>query len=241
MRRLMTGGVLLMGIVLLSTALTGCNICCPRRTIPDAPIVQVPPREPALYQPPPQPVEPTPLVIPVPAPMPVTVPAPPAPLTVEVPPVVAKAIEDLGTKYPGLFTFDRSRGLFRFNSDITFDSGSAVVKPRAREALMSLADILSGDQAKDRMMTIVGHTDTDRVRKAKTVAYLKALGKSPDNKGLSQARAEAVAGVLGAGGVARNRMTTKGKGAADPVASNRSPAGKAKNRRVEIYLTPMGG
>jgi len=242
MRQLMTGGILLMGIMLLSTALTGCDICCPRRAIPDASIVQLPPREPAPYQPLPQPVEPTPLVIPAPAPAPVTTPVPPpAPPTVEVPPVVAKAIEDLGTKYPGLFTFDRARGLFLFNSDITFDSGSAVVKPRAREALMSLADILSGDEAKDRVMTIIGYTDTDPVRKARTIAHLRALGKPASNMGLSEARAEAVAAVLGAGGVAKGRVVTKGKGTAGPVASNRTAAGKAKNRRVEIYLTPMAG
>lgn len=239
MRRLMTGWILLIGIMFLSTVLAGCGICCPwPRTVPDAPIVQLPPQEPAPYQPPPLPVEPTPLVIPAPAPV---LPPPPPPPTVEVPPVVAKAIEDLGTKYPGLFTFDRARGLFLFNSDITFDSGSAVVKPRARDALMSLADILSGDQAKDRVMTIVGYTDTDPVRKARTVAHLKALGKPASNTGLSEARAEAVAAVLSAGGVAKSRMVTKGKGTADPVASNRTAAGKAKNRRVEIYLTPMGG
>lgn len=240
MRRLMTCGLLLLGFMLLSTVLAGCN-CCGARTIPDAPIVQVPPQEPMPYQPPAPPVEPAPLVIPEPAPAPVVVtpPPPPAPLTVEVPPTVAKAIEDLGTKYPGLFTFDRSRGLFLFNSDITFDSGSAVVKQQARDAIMTLADILNGDQAKDREMTIIGYTDSDPVRKARTVAHLKALGKSPNNTGLSEARAEAVAGVLSAGGVAKTRMVTKGKGTANPVASNRTAAGKASNRRVEIYLTPM--
>jgi len=242
MRRLMTCGLLLLGTMLLSTTLVGCN-CCGARPIPDAPIVQVPPQEPMPYQPPtPAPIEPAPLVIPEPAPAPVVVtPPPPAPkpMTVEVPSTVAKAIEDLGTKYPGLFTFDRSRGLFLFNSDITFDSGSAVVKQRARNAIMTLADILNGDQAKDRVMTIIGYTDSYPVRKARTVAHLKALGKSANNRGLSEARAEAVAGVLSAGGVAKTRMVTKGKGTANPVASNRTASGRASNRRVEIYLTPM--
>ncbi len=244
MRRLMTGGVVLIGVAMLSVAITGCD-CCGTRIVPGAPIVEVTPRTPTAYQPPAPPVEPPPLVIPEPAPAPVVVPPPPpvpepkpAP-TVEVPAAVAKAIEDLGTKHPGLFTFDNARGVFLFNSDITFDSGSAVVKGRAREALMTLADILNGDQAKDRVMTIVGYTDSDPVRKARTIAHLKALGKSANNTGLSEARAEAVAGVLRAGGVAKTRMVTKGKGSGNPVASNRTAAGKAQNRRVEIYLTPI--
>ena len=59
--------------------------------------------------------------------------------------------------------------------------------------------------------------------------------------GLSEARAESVAAVLKAGGIDAKRLTTYGKGDADPVAENSTAAGKAKNRRVEIYLTPMGG
>jgi outer membrane protein OmpA-like peptidoglycan-associated protein len=175
--------------------------------------------------------------------MPLVTPPPPPPAEPKesVTPAVAKAIEDLGTRYPGLFTFDRSRGLFRFNSDITFDSGSAVVKPQAKAALTQLAEILSGDDARDRRLTIVGFTDTDPVRKARTVAHLKDLGKPASNLGLSEARAEAVAAVLRAGGVASRRMVTKGKGQADPVASNSTAQGKAQNRRVEIYLTPMNG
>jgi outer membrane protein OmpA-like peptidoglycan-associated protein len=233
MRRFMTGGVWVMGMLLISAALTGCGICGPQRTVPDVPIVQVEPQEPAVIPtiPPPPQLAP-PVVIPEPPP-----PAPPK----EVTPDVKKAIEDLSTMYPGLFTFDAARGLFRFNSDITFDSGSSVVKPQARAALTKLAEILSGDQAKDRRLTIIGYTDSDAVRKAKTIAHLKDLGKPANNMGLSEARAEAVAAVLRAGGVASRRMVTKGKGQADPVAGNSTAEGKAQNRRVEIYLTPMKG
>jgi len=233
MRRFMTGGVWVMGMLLMSATLTGC-FCGPQRTVPEAPIVQVEPQEPAVIPTIPQPpqLEP-PVVIPEPT--------PPAPPPKEVTPDVKKAIEDLSTMYPGLFTFDAARGMFRFNSDITFDSGSAVVKPQARAALTKLAEILSGDQTKDRRLTIIGFTDTDAVRKAKTIAHLKDLGKPANNMGLSEARAEAVAAVLRAGGVASRRMVTKGKGQADPVAGNSTAEGKAQNRRVEIYLTPMNG
>ena len=179
---------------------------------------------------------------PPPAPEPVRLPPPlpPAPPPVG-PKQTAEAIEDLHQKYPGLFDFDRAKGRIRFNSDITFDSGSAVVKPQARAALTKLAGILSEDQVRDRSMTVVGHTDNVRVGKASTIATLKRLGKEPTNMGLSQARAEAVAGVLRTGGVSAERMSTQGRGPDEPIADNASVAGKAKNRRVEIFLTPLGG
>jgi outer membrane protein OmpA-like peptidoglycan-associated protein len=167
---------------------------------------------------------------PLPAP-----PPPPAPL----PPAVTKKIEDLSEKYPGLFKLDKDKGLLVFTSDLTFDSGSAVVKPNAKAALGELAGILAQDEVKDRRLTIVGHTDSARVVKAATIESLRKLGKSPDNMGLSEARAEAVAAVLKAGGIEPSRMVTKGKGEAEPIADNRTPEGKARNRRVEIYLTPM--
>ena len=241
MRRIVTGGVWVVGMLLVSAALTGC--CCGiGRTVPEAPIVQVAPQEPpAIAAAPPAPVFPPPVAIQDVPPAPL-VPTPPAPEpTREVSPRVQKAIEDLGTRYPGLFTFDAARGMFRFKSDITFDSGSAVVKPQAKAALTQLAEILSGDDAKDRRLTIIGFTDTDPVRKARTIAHLKDLGKPATNMGLSEARAEAVAAVLRAGGVASQRIVTKGRGQADPVASNATADGKAQNRRVEIFLTAMRG
>ncbi len=190
----------------------GCG--CPPA---EKPAVEVAPAEPP---PPPRVVEPPP---------------PPAPL----PPAVVKKIEDLSDKYPGLFKLDKDKGMLVFNADVTFDSGSAVVKPEARSALEKLAQILGEDEVKDRRLTIIGHTDTDRVVKPATIESLKSLGKSTDNMGLSEARAESVAAILRTGGVDMSRITTSGKGSTEPVTDNRTSAGKAKNRRVEIFLTPM--
>lgn len=234
-------GTVVVSLVVASLLLTGC--CCPQ---PKPEATPYPEEEEAL---PPAPVAPAPLKLEVTETPRVEIPKvvePPKviepPKVVEppyVPPAVAKAIEDLGTKYPGLFTFDPATGMFRFNSDITFDSGSAVVKPQAKSALTKLAEILAGDEVQDRTMRIVGHTDSDPVKKATTVAHLKDLGKPASNQGLSEARAEAVAAVLKAGGVAGGRMTTTGKGASDPVSENTTASGKARNRRVEIFLSPM--
>ncbi|MDM8008313.1 MAG: OmpA family protein [Phycisphaerae bacterium] len=183
------------------------------------------------------PVEQAPAEIPPPVlkePPPPPPPPPPAPL----PPAVTKSIEELNQKYPDLFKFDKDKGLLYFSSDATFDSGSAVVKPEAKAALGKLAQILNEDEVKDRTLTLIGHTDTDRVVKPATIAMLKELGKSVDNMGLSRARAEAVAAVLEVNNVDASRITTIGKGEAEPVADNRTPEGKARNRRVEIYVTP---
>jgi len=153
-----------------------------------------------------------------------------------IPGPVAIEIEQLAAEYPNLFEFDRATGRLRFASDITFDSGSNVVKPEARVAITKLAAILSSDVAKKIHATIIGHTDTDPVKKATTIALLKELGKTQNNMGLSIARAESVAEILKTGGVEAARIITQGMGETQPLADNRSADGKAKNRRVEIFL-----
>jgi len=153
-----------------------------------------------------------------------------------IPEEVAMEIEQLMREYPNLFEFDRASGRLRFASDITFDSGSNAVKPDARTALTKLASILSSDIAKKVHATIIGHTDSDPVKKAATIALLQQLGKPTNNMGLSVARAEAVAEILKAGGVEATRIITQGMGEGQPITDNRSPDGKARNRRVEIFL-----
>jgi len=216
-------------VLLVCGGLTGCACCRPRpKPFPETVMV-----EPVTA--PPRPT-PTPAPAPVVEPEPVVTPAPEPP---PVPPAVVAAVEDLDQRYPNLFEFDRDKGMFQFRSDTTFDSGSTVVKPRARAALEKLAEILNNDQVRDRALTIVGHTDTDRVAKSATIANLRQLGKSADNQGLSEARAEAVAEVLRGGGIDAGRMTTRGVGQTQPIAENRTPEGKARNRRVTIYLATM--
>ena len=186
----------------------------------EVPIFQTPPAEPPHTEPPPA-----------------SQPQPSPPVAV-VPPTVAEVIQDLSDKYPGLFKFDKDKSLLYFNSDILFNSGSAVVKPDAKAALGRLARILNEDEVQDRNLIIIGHTDTDRVVKPATIDALKKLGHSADNMGLSKARSEAVAAVLQAGGIDGSRLAIEGKGSTKPVADNRTPEGKAQNRRVEIYLMP---
>jgi outer membrane protein OmpA-like peptidoglycan-associated protein len=232
MRRFMwMSSLVVLGVAVMSVAV-GCN-CCGFQKVPHEALVEneaPPPPAPVVSEAP----------RPLPTPEPIRAPVPP-PITAPVPPAVAAAIEDVVQKYPGLFTFDATKGLFHFSADITFDSGSFVVKPQAKEALTKVAAILAGDAVKDRNLPIIGHTDTDRVVKPMTITHLKAAGKSANNQGLSEARAEAVAAVLQAGGVEASRMSTRGAGQNEPVADNKTAAGKARNRRVDIYLTPIAG
>lgn len=154
-----------------------------------------------------------------------------------IPKEVAISIQQLADQYPGLFEFDAATGRLRFASDITFDSGSNVVKAAAQTAIGKLGGILVSGVAKGIMAGIVGHTDTDPVKKAATKALLQGLGKPATNQGLSEARAEAVRDILQGAGVEATRMNTRGVGAAQPLADNRTAAGKAQNRRVEIFLS----
>ncbi len=213
---------LLSGMLLMFAS--GCCLCDlfkkPAAAAP--PVVEAPPPAPLYVEPAPPPV-----VEAVEA-------APPA----ELPPAVVKSIQELSDKYPDLFKFDKSKNLLYFNTDAMFDSGSAVVKSDAKTALGKLANILNEEDARDRHLLIIGHTDSDRVVKPTTIQSLRSLGKSPNNMGLSEARAEAVAAVLQSGGIDASRMSTQGKGDAQPVGDNRTPAGKARNRRVEVFVTP---
>jgi len=70
---------------------------------------------------------------------------------------------------------------------------------------------------------IVGHTDN--------------AGKKENNQKLSEARAKAVMDFLISRGIDASRLDSEGKGQDQPVASNNTAAGKAKNRRIEFQRT----
>jgi len=89
-----------------------------------------------------------------------------------------------------------------------------------------LARIAAGLQATPGTVLITGHTDNQPIR---TLRY-------PSNWHLSQDRANAVKALLGDSGVKPERMRAEGKADGEPVESNATPAGRARNRRVEITL-----
>ena len=110
---------------------------------------------------------------------------------------------------------------------VLFSSGSTEIKAQGREALVNVARSLKSGK---NMIRILGYSDSLPVG-----AHLKA--RYTDNWELSAARAAAVARVLvWGGGIAENRIVVEGRGSASPVADNASKAGRAKNRRIEIYI-----
>ena len=103
-------------------------------------------------------------------------------------------------------------------NDISFDIGSAALKPELRSVLDQLAQGLDANV----LVRVIGHTDS--------------TGGDAVTDPLSLRRAQTVRDYLDTRGVAADRMQIEGRGAREPVADNATEAGRAKNRRVEILL-----
>lgn len=107
-------------------------------------------------------------------------------------------------------------------SGILFATDSTAVSGPAQNDLYAVAQNLN--QYPNSRVEIVGHTDN--------------TGSAAYNMDLSKRRAESVAGILAAAGVAAGRLTTIGAGLNQPIASNDTESGRAQNRRVEILIRP---
>ncbi|WP_373825410.1 OmpA family protein [Neisseria dentiae] len=105
---------------------------------------------------------------------------------------------------------------------VTFATNSASLSGNAMDALNKAAETLV--QYPDTTLTVAGHTDN--------------TGSDAINEPLSKRRAQAVASYLNQRGVATSRLSTIGYGSRQPVASNATAEGRAKNRRVEILINP---
>lgn len=125
------------------------------------------------------------------------------------------------TKQKPKVFIEKGKGKIVITESIFFEIGRAKILPRSFELLDEVAQVLS--QNPGIKIRIEGYTDS--------------IGKDEVNMRLSQARAESVMKYLVGKGIAPDRMTAKGYGKANPIASNRTAAGRAKNRRVEFVIT----
>lgn len=100
-------------------------------------------------------------------------------------------------------------------------NSAALAGPSATALLDRLASAAAECEGK-LSIRVEGHTDS--------------RGSASNNTRLSQARAQTVADYLQSKGVAANRISAKGFGSSKPIASNRTPAGRAKNRRIEFKV-----
>lgn len=112
------------------------------------------------------------------------------------------------------------------SENLLFPSGSAVVNPKGVDALSKLAAVLNLNT--DVAVNIEGHTDSIPIR-----------GRYQDNWDLSTARANSIVRILVNNyKVDPTRVVSSGHSFYEPVASNATPEGRAKNRRTEIILSP---
>ncbi len=106
---------------------------------------------------------------------------------------------------------------------ITFPVDGTEVKSSLYGPLQDLAT--SANKYPNEVVQVVGHTDS--------------TGSDAYNQNLSERRAQSVASILRADGVASSRIQTIGMGETAPIASNDTESGRQANRRVEINLVPI--
>lgn len=109
-----------------------------------------------------------------------------------------------------------------FESGILFATNSSTLNTASRESLDKFATSLQNNPDTD--VKIYGHTDS--------------TGSDAINNPLSERRAESVYNFLISRGVAGNRIVSAGFGSTDPIADNATVAGRAQNRRVEVFILP---
>jgi len=143
-------------------------------------------------------------------------------------------LEDFAAKHD-IVTYDSSRGMIKFKSDLTFEKGSDKVTSSAVQAVKLLCGILSAEEAKDFDVIIAGHTDDMRIGQAATRA------KHPTNWHLSAHRAIAVLNVMTGNKIDPKRLSVRGFGEYRPLEANLpGKKGNPQNRRVEIYIVAKG-
>jgi chemotaxis protein MotB len=142
-------------------------------------------------------------------------------------------LEDFAEKH-GMVTYDLSRGIVKFESDLLFELGSDKVAASATEAVKLLCGILNSEEGKKFDVIIAGHTDDVRITPA-------TRAKHATNWHLSAHRAISVLDVMAKNNIASERMSVRGFGQYRPIAENKpNKKGNPQNRRVEIYIVTKG-
>ncbi len=110
--------------------------------------------------------------------------------------------------------------LVKMKSEILFETDSADLKPEAVVDIVKVGDILA--KYSDDRIRVEGHTDS--------------VGSEAHNRELSLRRADAVKKILLGRGVQEAQISATGLGESHPVADNKTAAGRAANRRVELHI-----
>ncbi|WP_280816448.1 type VI secretion system protein TssL, long form [Variovorax sp. TBS-050B] len=122
---------------------------------------------------------------------------------------------------------DENRSIVSFKGDDMFVPGRARLNPKILPVIAKAASEINEVSG---TVQVTGHSDNQPIR----------TREFPDNQVLSEKRADAVAEVLKANGVAVARLKVEGRGATMPIADNATAAGRSRNRRVEIVVIQNG-
>jgi chemotaxis protein MotB len=123
-------------------------------------------------------------------------------------------------------TLRNGRMVIQMANDVLFDSGQTEIKPAGKAALAQVGEVLRTIQ--NRRFQVAGDTDNVPIQ---TTLF-------PSNWELSTRRAVEVVHFLVSQGVRADALSAAGYGEFDPIASNDSPQGRTRNRRIEIALQP---
>jgi outer membrane protein OmpA-like peptidoglycan-associated protein len=125
----------------------------------------------------------------------------------------------------GITRVSQDKILLNFPADLTFDFNRDAVKSQFVPTLRDVAGVLS--EYPQTTIDVIGHADS--------------VGDDAYNQQLSERRALNVSSVLLQSGVVRERLVTRGLGEAQPIDSNTTDTGRARNRRVEVMISAFQG
>src|SRR5258706_2800122 len=125
----------------------------------------------------------------------------------------------------GVTRVNEGQILLNFPADLTFDFNRDSVKGQFVPVLMNTASVLH--DYPQTTVDVYGHAD--------------AIGPDSYNQDLSERSAMNVSSILMQGGVMRQRVAATGYGESRPIASNATDEGRARNRRVEVYISAFRG
>ena len=154
----------------------------------------------------------------IPAAAPITIPPPPV-VVIPPPPPVVVAPKPIPKPLPPIvkvLSLNETGG-----SNFAFDK--ATLQPSAIDRLTTFSNEVKSSGVAPNTITITGHTDS--------------IGSDAYNQTLSERRANSVAEFLASQGLNRAKMQVSGRGESQPVASNKTKAGRAQNRRVDINVS----
>ena len=131
----------------------------------------------------------------------------------------------------GLTVYEKDGKVYvSMENKLLFQTGSWAVNGEGKTAVVEVGKVLA--QNPDLSVLIEGHTDDDKITG-------NLGGGIESNWDLSTKRATAIVNILSENkGINKQNLTAAGRGEFAPLMSNDTPEGKAKNRRIEIILTP---